>query len=127
MASKEQVLNSFIGHCLFFIYSKPEVMHMPTLSTPQGVNNKVKCSLNPEKLPMHLKSPQLPSFLGMSTSCFRGAALLPQRQPENLLSPGTWCWGPSEAVGKAHVCLWGICFLLLMEKDGESLCLEERK
>ena len=44
VASKEQVLNSFLGHPhhLFFIYSKPEVIHMPMPSVPQEESNKVE-------------------------------------------------------------------------------------
>lgn len=44
VASKEQVLNSFLGHPhhLLFIYSKPEVIGMPAHSIPHGESNKVE-------------------------------------------------------------------------------------
>lgn len=44
VASKEQVLNSFLGHPhhSFFIYFKPEVIRMPAPSIPHRESNKVE-------------------------------------------------------------------------------------
>lgn len=55
-------------------------IHIPPFS--RGRATRWKSNLNTHELPLHLKTSQLPNFLGRSA--FRKAAFLPQRQPGNL-------------------------------------------